>query len=164
MTPQQQSFYDMMWPLAQSAGNSIGLDPRLIFAQSALETGWGKSAPNNNFFGIKGPGGSQTTQEWINGKWQTIQANFRGYTSAADSVQGYTNFLQQNPRYKPLLNADGLDAQLAALGKSGYATDPGYIGKLKSIISGLGGSGGQSSGGFFQCPNCGARFGLVKSG
>jgi len=136
-----------MWPLAQQAGSRTGVDPRLIFAQSALETGWGRSAPNNNYFGIKGSGSSQTTREFINGQWVTTKDSFRGYGSMGDSVSGWVDFITGNKRYKPLLNADGLDAQLKALGASGYATDPGYVGKLKSIIAGLPGGGGSSGGG-----------------
>lgn len=154
--PYQQSFYDTMWPLAVREGKSTGLDPRLIFAQSALETGWGRSAPNNNYFGIKGPGGNQTTREFINGAWTTIVDSFRGYSSASDSAAGYSSFLKANPRYKSLLSSQGLDAQLKALGASGYATDPGYIGKLRSIISGLpgmGGGGGAGIGGVPQSEN-----------
>lgn len=142
-TPKQQKFFDAMWPLAQQAGAKTGIDPRLIFAQSALETGWGASAPNNNYFGIKGAGGTQTTREYINGTWVTIKDSFKGYSSMGDSVSGYVDFILGNKRYKPLLSANGLDAQLDALGASGYATDPKYTSKLRSIIGNLPGSVGR---------------------
>lgn len=140
--PYQQTFYDTLWPLAVREGQRSGLDPRLIFAQSALETGWGRSVPNNNYFGIKGPGGTQTTREFLNGAWVTIRDTFRGYSSASESAAEYTDFLKSNPRYKSLLSSQGLEAQLKALGASGYATDPGYVDKLRSIIGGLPGSSG----------------------
>lgn len=136
-TDTQKSFYDSMWPLAVTAGASTGISPELIFAQGALESGWGQHAPNNNYFGIKGPGGTQTTREFVNGQWTTIQAPFRGYTSMADSVQGWVDFITGNPRYSSVIGAKGADAQLAALGSSGYATDPGYVSKLKGIIATL---------------------------
>jgi hypothetical protein len=139
--PYQQTFYDTLWPLAVREGQRSGLDPRLIFAQSALETGWGRSVPNNNYFGIKGPGGTQTTREFLNGAWVTIRETFRGYSSASESAAGYTDFLKSNPRYKSLLSSQGLEAQLKALGASGYATDPGYVSKLRSIIGSLPGAG-----------------------
>lgn len=142
-TPKQQKFFDSMWPLAQKAGARTGIDPRLIFAQSALETGWGSSAPNNNYFGIKGAGGTQTTREYINGTWVTIKDSFKGYSSMADSVSGYADFILGNKRYKPMLSANGLDAQLSALGASGYATDPKYTSKLQSIIGNLPSSAGR---------------------
>ncbi len=142
-TPKQQKFFDTMWPLAQQAGNRTGVDPRIIFAQSALETGWGSSAPNNNYFGIKGSGGVQTTREFVNGTWVTIKDSFKGYSNMAESVSGYADFILGNKRYKPLRTASGLDAQLSALGASGYATDPKYTTKLKSIIGNLPGSAGR---------------------
>lgn len=129
-----------MWPNAQRAGAATGVDPRIIFAQSALETGWGKSAPNNNYFGIKGSGSSQTTREYINGRWVTIRDSFRGYSSAADSADGYASFINSNPRYASMRNAVGMEAQLDALGRSGYATDPNYINKLSSIIDNIPGN------------------------
>lgn len=141
--PYQQKFYDQFWPLAQTS-SQYGLSPEIVFAQAALESNWGRSAPNNNYFGIKGPGGTQTTKEFVNGQWVTIRDSFRGYSSAADSVRGYIDFIFGNKRYTEYRTAQGIDAQLGALGSSGYATDPGYIGKLKSIISDLPQSGGSN--------------------
>ncbi len=124
-------------PFAQEQGQRLGLDPRLILAQSAIETGWGKKAPDNNYFGIKSHGqkGGQTfgTHEFINGKRVNISDSFRGYGSAKDSFAGYGDFLTKNKRYQRMLGSKGLDAQLSALGASGYATDPNYAAKVGSI-------------------------------
>lgn len=124
-------------PFAQEQGQRLGLDPRLILAQSAIETGWGKKAPGNNYFGIKSHGqkGGQTfgTHEFINGKRVNISDSFRGYGSAKDSFAGYGDFLTKNKRYQRMLGSKGLDAQLSALGASGYATDPNYAAKVGSI-------------------------------
>lgn len=137
LTGYKLDFYNQMWPLAVNASARTGISPEIIFAQGALESSWGRSAPNNNYFGIKGPGGNQTTREFINGQWITIKDSFKGYSSMADSVQGWVDFITGNKRYKTLLNSQGTDAQLAALQKSGYATDPNYSSKLQSIIKGL---------------------------
>ena len=40
-TPEE--FVEVLWPHAQHAGQSLGVDPRLLIAQAALETGWGRS-------------------------------------------------------------------------------------------------------------------------
>ena len=133
----QQAFYNKVFPLAQQASTQTGIDANIIFAQAALETGWGKSAPNNNYFGIKGSGGTQTTKEFVNGVWQTIQASFKGFSSLQDSVNGYVSFITSNPRYQAVQNAQGVSAQLAALQHSGYATDPSYAIKLQGIINQL---------------------------
>ena len=64
---------------------------------------------------------------------------FRQYDSPEDSIRGYGSFLKANSRYKHFLQAgaENEDAQLSALQSSGYATDPKYAFKLKSIINSL---------------------------
>lgn len=133
----KQKFIDALLPAAIEHGQRIGVDPRIIVAQAAQETGWGKSAPGNNFFGIKshGKSGGQnlTTHEVINGKRVKINDSFRTFASPQDSVAGYADFLSSNKRYRPMLEAKGLEAQLQALGASGYATDPNYANSVGAI-------------------------------
>ncbi|MBO9430629.1 glucosaminidase domain-containing protein [Sulfitobacter sp. R18_1] len=133
----KKDFIEAMMPHALRVSEETGLDPRLIIAQAAQETGWGKSAPGNNYFGIKshGKAGGNTmaTNEVINGKTIRINDSFRGYQNMGESVDGYGSFLKANPRYKPMLAAKDLDSQLAALGRSGYATDPNYERSVGSI-------------------------------
>lgn len=135
MTPDQ--FYAQYIPYAQSVSQRTGLDPRLVLAQSALETGYGKSAPGMNFFGIKSHGrkGGNTlgTQEFEGGRMVQQPASFRGYETPEQSFMDYADFLQSNPRYGDVLSARGLEAQIAEMGKSGYATDPDYAAKLTNI-------------------------------
>lgn len=137
----KQEFIDMLMPGAIEASRRTGIDPRIIIAQSAQETGWGKSAPGNNYFGIKshGKGGGQTfkTHEYVDGKRVNINDSFRQYESPEDSALGYAEFIAQNPRYKPLMAAQGLDAQLEALQASGYATDPNYSRSVGAIARGI---------------------------
>jgi hypothetical protein len=45
--------------------------------------------------------------------------------------------LKTNSRYQPVLSAQGLDAQIDAMGRSGYATDPQYAAKLRQIAQGI---------------------------
>lgn len=141
MGDDKQGFIAMMAPSALSASQQTGLDPRLIIAQSAVETGWGEHVPNNNYFGIKshGKSGGNTlaTTEYVNGEPVTVNDAFRGYGSPDDSTADYASFLKANPRYGDMLAAKGLEAQAAALGKSGYATDPDYGAKVLRIASGI---------------------------
>jgi len=136
-----QEFISMMTPAALEVSKQTGLDPRLVIAQSALETGWGKSAPGNNFFGIKSHGkdGGNTlaTTEVVNGQPVKVNDSFRAYGDPTESAMDYAAFLKSNPRYRDMLGAKGLDAQIAALGASGYATDPNYADKVRSIATGL---------------------------
>ena len=129
-------------PYAQAASQRTGIDPRLILAQSALETGYGRSAPNNNFFGIKshGQSGGNTlmTQEFENGQMVSVPQSFRGYENPEQSFLGYADFIQNNPRYGAVMAQDNIAGQIGAMGASGYATDPEYARKLASIASRFG--------------------------
>lgn len=137
----QQEFIDMLLPAAMAESERTGIDPRIIVAQAAQETGWGKSAPGNNFFGIKshGQSGGQTlnTHEYINGERVNVADSFRTFGSPEESVRGYGDFITSNPRYGDFMAAQGLDAQLEALQASGYATDPNYSQSVGSIARGI---------------------------
>jgi len=137
----KEEFIAAIYPTAIEVGRQTGVDPRIIVAQAAVESGWGESAPNNNYFGLKShgkPGGAtMATNEVVNGKTVTENASFRRFDSPADSVRGYGEFLMENPRYKSMREAGSLEEQVRALGRSGYATDPSYADKVYSIATGL---------------------------
>jgi len=124
-------------PRAIMVAQELGIDPRIVAAQAALETGWGKSVKGNNLFGIKSHGKTDglmvQTHEVLDGKRQKISDSFRQYESFDDSIEDYGLFLRENKRYQPMLEADTLDEQITALGKSGYATDPQYAKKIADI-------------------------------
>ncbi|MEF9673935.1 rod-binding protein [Pseudomonas sp. PCH446] len=76
-------FVATMLPMAEQAARRIGVDPRYLVAQAALETGWGKSvmrqqdgSSSHNLFGIKaaavgraaGPRHHQRVQKWPDGQ------------------------------------------------------------------------------------------------
>jgi hypothetical protein len=142
-------FYNTYLPYAQDASQRTGLDPRLIMAQAALESGWGKHAPGNNMFGIKSHGQAggntlPTTEYGPNGAYRTADS-FRSYDHPGASFGGYADFMLQNPRYKDMMGAQGLEAQASALGKSGYATDPNYGANVLKIAQGFPGGDGVSA-------------------
>ena len=105
-------------------------------AQGVLETGWGSNVKGNNYFGIKGKGQEFATHEEVDGLMVKQKDEFRTYDSLEDSVRDYGLFLQQNKRYRPLLEAKTLDQQIDALAGSGYATDSKYGDKIRGIIEG----------------------------
>ena len=137
----KEEFIAELYPTAIEVSKETGVDPRIIVAQAALETGWGKHAPGNNYFGIKSHGmsGGQvlTTKEVVDGKTITIKDSFRSFESPRDSVRGYGEFIKANPRYREFSSANNLEDQVQALGRSGYATDPNYANKIYSIATGL---------------------------
>ena len=125
---------------AKQVAQELGIDPRIILAQAALETGYGKAVKGNNLFGIKshgkGDGLMVATHEVVNGNSVPVTDSFRQYDTLEDSVKDYGAFLKSNPRYTEMLTAQDLDQQIIKLGQSGYATDPEYADKIASIAKG----------------------------
>ena len=143
----RQKFIEQMTPLAVEASRRTGVDPRIIIAQAAVESNYGKSAPGQNYFGIKAPSGSGQnlmTSEFLNGVMQRISQPFRTYGSMAESVEGYADFINRNPRYAPFRSAKDFEAQLAELQKSGYATAPNYAQVVGGVARGINVPEGQS--------------------
>jgi flagellar protein FlgJ len=148
-TPAQ--FIEQLWPLAERAGRELGVDPGVLLAQSALETGWGKfisrdvtsGQGSRNLFNIKAQPGWQgdtvqvQTVEYRGGVAEKEQARFRAYDSYADSFADYVDFLRSNPRYQQALE-QGADPTrfVRELHNAGYATDPEYADKIERIFTG----------------------------
>ena len=140
-------FVATMLPMAEQAAKRIGIDPRYLVAQAALETGWGKSVMRNsdgssshNLFGIKATGSWQgeqaraITSEFRDGQFVKETAAFRSYDSYQDSFHDLVSLLQSNSRYQDALDsADNPEQFARELQKAGYATDPGYARKIISI-------------------------------
>ena len=140
-TASQNAFIQSALPHAQQIAAQTGVDPRLIVAQAALESNFGKSAPGGNYFGIKATGGQPSTgplatKEAVNGALTPSLATFAAYGSPEASFAGYGK-LMSGARYAGVRNGATLDDQLTALGKSGYATDPNYAAKVGAIARGI---------------------------
>ncbi len=146
-TPER--FVAEIWDHAKKAAKELGVDPRGLVAQAALETGWGKrqirtgdGGSANNLFGIKATGwkgerARTTTHEYINGVKRSETADFRAYASPAESFADYVRLLKNNPRYQQALSAGKDIAGFArGLQRAGYATDPAYANKIASIANG----------------------------
>ncbi len=132
-TASNNAFIQSIMPDAQRVGAKLGIDPRLVAAQAALESNYGKSAPGNNFFGIKGAGtGPISTMESVNGQMVPTKASFATFASPAASFDGYSK-LMSGDRYAGVRSGATLGEQVQALGKSGYATDPNYAAKVGAI-------------------------------
>lgn len=134
----QTEFINKIKPFAQKASELTGLDPELIIAQAGVESRWGKSAPGFNYFGIKAkpdePGQDLMTTEFENGREVRKKQRFRVFKDPEDAARGYADFINKNPRYKPVKEAKGAEAQADAMGKSGYATAPNYGATLASAV------------------------------
>lgn len=138
-----------------------GIPSLVILAQAALESGWGKAAPGNMFFGVKdtdGLNGNEqliTTTEYFrradvkfpvvlsvtpvvrNGqKWfkYKVKDYFRKYSSPEECFTHHALFLLNNKRYAPAIRLKHDPyAFIDAIAKAGYATAPDYAKTLKSV-------------------------------
>jgi flagellar protein FlgJ len=142
-------FVNRMMPSIQRAASALGVDPTGMLAQAALETGWGQRMPraadgssSHNLFGIKagdewaGARATADSMEVINGVATPRRATFRAYASVEESVNDFANLLKNSPRYRDVLAVGGNPGgYIAAIGKSGYASDPDYGNKLNQILS-----------------------------
>ncbi|WEV60761.1 glucosaminidase domain-containing protein [Streptococcaceae bacterium ESL0729] len=131
-----------MAAVAQQVAPQYGLYPSVMAAQAILESGYGKSslANNyNNYFGIKGPGVSMKTVEYLGGAWVDMIESFKTYDSIYDSFAANGALLYYNSIYygTHVSNTSGYWDATAAL-QGVYATDPGYAAKLNKIIEDYG--------------------------
>ena len=135
-------------PFAAAAAARLGVEPEVLLAQAALETGWGRhivgaaGASSNNLFNIKAsrdwPGDTvrRAVLEYRDGVAVREVATFRAYGSPAESFADYATFLQASPRYvRALAKAADGEAYLRELQDAGYATDPRYADKVIGVWS-----------------------------
>ena len=143
----REHFVRTLLPHAERAAKRLGVDPKLLVAQAALETGWGASVPRradgrstNNLFGMKaggswrGPKAGAWTLEIVAGMPERRRADFRAYESIAESFSDYANVIEGLPRYAEAREgAADAETYARALADAGYATDPAYAEKWLAV-------------------------------
>ena len=162
----KEEFIEKNYPHAKQAEAKLGVPALFALAQSALESGWGKHAPNNMLFGIKvgsakdfggWKGDKQliTTTEYgstanlqfpyiypdfpiqtPSGKWEyRIKDYFRAYPTPLHAFLDWGGLLSKASRYAIAMR-NAVDPYRFAdeVAKAGYATDPRYASKVKSIM------------------------------
>ena len=137
-----------LWPYAVSSAKELGVDPRVLVAQSALETGWGmkvSTLPDGkssfNLFGIKAQGNWQgaqvtvSTLEYEGDRFVRQKAPFRAYGSIGEAMNDYVQFIKGQARYSGALEqASDPEQYSRALQDAGYATDPIYADKILRVM------------------------------
>lgn len=142
-------FVSRFLPEARKAAAALGIEPKLLLAQAALETGWGQSldgdeaARSNNLFGIKvgaswqGSSVGRWTLEHADGVAVRKHEQFRAYTETAASFADYVRLIGNSPRYAAALEQSRDPAAYAhAVADAGYATDPAYASKWLAVYNG----------------------------
>ena len=110
-------FVSSLQPYATQVGVNTGIDPHLLLAMAANETGWGRSQTaqeQNNLFSVQGSGANG--QRWAS------------YSSPQESFQSFIDLIQNNPRYAKAWAARGNPQQfLNEMKAAHYVVDePGY--------------------------------------
>ena len=144
---------------ALEAEKLTGLSYKANLSQGAWESGWGKSAPGNNLFGVKdndGINGNEqllTTTEysksktlkfpqiisitWDNSKklWKyKIKDWFRKYPDTSELFTEHAKWFQARPRYaKAWTFRNDPYRFFEEIAKAGYATDPNYAKNLSKV-------------------------------
>jgi flagellar protein FlgJ len=141
--PSVAAFSAKVAPLIRQAAQQLGVSPRILLAQTAIETGWGRSVVGNNLFGIKagsswrGGAVSAATHEYENGQYVSITDSFRAYPSYEASVQDFVSMVKNSPRYQAALGkGDDAAGYAHALVSGGWATDIDYVHKLEAVAGG----------------------------
>jgi len=142
-------FIEKMMPMAKKAAQLLGVSAKVLVAQAALETGWGKHVIKNNrgdssfnLFNIKadhrwdGSEIAKQTLEFEQGFPVKKVESFRAYQSFDESFSDYAGFVKNSSRYQQAIeNADNEEKYIESLHQAGYATDPQYSDKVKRILN-----------------------------
>ena len=96
----KQDFVNKFYPAAQAAGAEFNINPVVVLAQAAIESGWGESklSSYNNFFGITAYG--RINNYWHGGKIQLAEdgLTFRRYDTMENSFMDYCRLIRGSYR------------------------------------------------------------------
>lgn len=155
-----KDYIKLMYPIALKIQSKTGIPYLFMLAQTALETGYGKSSLFYNAFnigGIKAKEGQPYVEAWTtehvkdvskypnrdktkdkdlgNGKTSIkIKAKFAKYDTLEQGAEAWTRIILL-PRYKEAFEYKNDPKQFAAEIKAGgYATDVNYTAKMAKMI------------------------------
>ena len=149
-----KEFIDQYFTHANKTADKSGVPALVILTQAALESGWGKTAPGYNFFGITADANYTGKRQLVKtteyhktndvkypvihsvvyqstgskaGYYKyTVSRYFRAYDNAEQAFDDYARLLQ-NDRYSKAFNhTNNPEKFLYEIAKAGYATNPGY--------------------------------------
>lgn len=96
----KQDFVNKFYPAAKAAGAEFNINPVVVLAQAAIESGWGESklSSYNNFFGITAYG--RINSYWHGGKIQLAEGglSFRRYDTMENSFMDYCRLIRGSYR------------------------------------------------------------------
>lgn len=134
-------FYRQVAAPAVVAGERLGMDPRLLMAQAALESGWAKSElakQAKNLGGVKAfrnePYVEMDSPEGYGASRKIEKSRFIKYPSINAFFEDWPQKFR-DPRYKTAIKQTDPEAYARALGKAGYYTEnpDKYAALMKSL-------------------------------
>jgi len=156
-----KDFVKAYLPFAKQTEEKTGISAIVTLAQAALESGWGKAAPGNMFFGVKDMDGVNGNEQLITTTEYSRSANlkfpvivsitpvikngqkyfkyivkdyFRKYETPEECFTDHCKFFLTNPRYAKALTVKEYPYKFAEeIAAAGYATAPDYAKVLKSM-------------------------------
>lgn len=158
------AFYQSYHGYAATSEAETGVPVLVTLGQAALESGWGRHAPGNNFFGVKAratdpPESRQLlrTREVLDrpdaagfpeiisvtprpdGRYDYVVRDwFAVYPTPAESFTAHGRFLRNNSRYARAFDHTGDPYSFAkAVADAGYATAPNYYDVLSGRMRDL---------------------------
>jgi flagellar protein FlgJ len=106
----KEVFVDTYYPLAKKAGDAFGLNPEVILAQAAIESGWGSSygaRVRKNFFGITAAGSSNP---YWDGSYSVsknqYKLKFRVYQTEQDSFYDFARLITSKYKSASAVSSD----------------------------------------------------------
>ncbi|MFJ1365557.1 glycoside hydrolase family 73 protein [Capnocytophaga canimorsus] len=155
-----KTFVEKYKNFALATEQKTGIKAVFTLAQAGLESGWGKSAPGNMFFGVKATKSTPKDKRQLlrttevlsspnvafpeiisvsplpSGKYRYVVKDwFVKYDSPEDCFTDHANFFFRNKRYAKALVVKSDPYKFAEeVAKAGYATAPNYAESLKKTI------------------------------
>ncbi|MCD7977078.1 MAG: glucosaminidase domain-containing protein [Tannerellaceae bacterium] len=121
----KQSYMEKCLPLAEEAGKVFGINPVVILAQGALESGWGTSTLATRYHSYFGVTGSGTANDYWDGQRVWLGKNslhFRTYSEPLNSFLDYARLLRS--RYPNAANVSDSPEEFArAISYSAYISE-----------------------------------------
>ncbi|GIJ96549.1 hypothetical protein CAPN001_11180 [Capnocytophaga stomatis] len=156
-----KTFVEKYKNFALATEQKTGIKAVFTLAQAGLESGWGKSAPGNMFFGVKATKSTPKDKRQLlrttevlsspnvafpeiisvsplpSGKYRYVVKDwFVRYDSPEDCFTDHANFFFRNKRYAKALAVKHNPYKFAEeIAKAGYATAPNYAEILKKVIT-----------------------------
>lgn len=137
-----EEFIKQYTPHANRVAVSLNVPALVTLAQAAWESGWGKHAPQYNFFGMTAGAGytgktqTLTTYEYKNGVKVQVKRKFRAYDSATEAFADYAKNLASHENYVDAFNYKmNPEMFLKKICDGGYATDPNYYKNVLKIMN-----------------------------